>query len=199
MTGMRGRSKRAEFKTELEARLPAAVRGPDRELPERIGNLAAKIGKLDKEARKRAKESDEARRMTAIPGTGPTCAMAIQVFAPPMEGYRRGRDFSAWSPANARLRGKPKLDQISKMGQRDLGQLPAAGGIAVIRRASRRGTDNPWLAVLPNRKLPKPTRGGAGEQDGADGPGRRDEEGVVPGFRFCLGDGRRLRTEINGK
>ena len=97
MTGMRGRSKRAEFKTELEARLPAAVRGPGRELPERIGNLTAKIGKLDKEARKRAKESDEARRMTAIPETGPVCAMAIQVFAPPMEGYRHGRDFSAWS------------------------------------------------------------------------------------------------------
>ena len=44
-----------------------------------------------------------------------------------------------------------------------------------------------------------PIRGGTDEQDGADGPDRRDEEGVVPGFRFCLGDGRRLRTEINGK
>ena len=198
MTGMRGRSKRAEFKADLEARLPATVRGPGRELPERIGNLAAKIGKLDKEARKRAKESDEARRMTAIPETGPICAMAIQVFAPPMEGYRHGRDCSAWSPANARLRRKPKLDRISKMGQRDVGQLPA-GGIAVIRRAFRRGTDNPWLTALLNRKPPMPTRGGADEQDGADGPGRRDEEGVVPGLRFCLGDGRRLRTEINGK
>ena len=90
MTGMRGRSKRAEFKADLEARLPATVRGPGRELPERIGNLAAKIGKLDTEARKRAKESDEARRMTAIPETGPVCAMAIQVFAPPMEGYATG-------------------------------------------------------------------------------------------------------------
>ena len=30
------------------------------------------------------------------PGVGPVTAMAIQAFAPPMESFRRGRDFSAW-------------------------------------------------------------------------------------------------------
>ena len=31
-----------------------------------------------------------------IPGIGPIGAMALQAFAPPMESFRRGRDFSAW-------------------------------------------------------------------------------------------------------
>ena len=142
-----------------EARLPETVRDLGRELLEQIGILDAKIGKLDAEVRKRAKESDEAKRLTAIPGIGPVCAMAIQAFAPPMEGFRRGRDFSAWLglvPRQCSTGGKPKLGRISKMGQRDLRRLPVAGAIAVIRWASRRGTDDPWLAALLTRKPPMP-------------------------------------------
>ncbi len=126
---------------------------------EQIGILDAKIGKLDKEVRKRAKESDEAKRLTAIPGIGPVCAMAVQAFAPPMEGFRRGRDFSAWLgpvPRQCSTGGKPKLGRISKTGQRDLRRLPVAGAIAVIRWAFRRGTDDPWLAALLTRKPPMP-------------------------------------------
>ncbi len=78
-----------------ETQLPETVRDLGRELLEQTGILDAKIGKLDAEVRKRAKESGEAKRLTAIPGIGPVCTMAIQAFAPPMEGFRRGRDFSA--------------------------------------------------------------------------------------------------------
>ena len=140
-----------------ETRLPETVRDLGRELLEQIGILDAKIGKLDAEVRKRAKENDEAKRLTAIPGIGPVCAMAIQAFAPPMEGFLRGRDFSAWLglvPRQCSTGGKPKLGRISKMGQRDLRRLPVAGAIAVIRWAFRRGTDDPWLAALLTRKPP---------------------------------------------
>ena len=140
-----------------EARLPEAVRGPGRLLLEQIGSLDAKIGELDKEVRRRAKECDEAKRLMSIPGIGPICAMAIQAFAPPMEGFRCGRDFSAWLglvPRQCSTGGKPKLGRISKMGQRDLRRLLIAGAIAVIRWASRRGTDDPWLAALLTRKPP---------------------------------------------
>ena len=119
-----------------ETRLPETVRAPGRELLEQIGILDAKIGKLDAEVRRRAKESGEAKRLTAIPGIGPVCAMAVQAFAPPMEGFRRGRDFSAWLglvPRQCSTGGKPKLGRISKMGQRDLRRLPVAGAIVVIR------------------------------------------------------------------
>ena len=140
-----------------EARLPEAVRDLGRLLLEQIGSFDAKIGELDKEVRKRAKESDEAKRLMSIPGIGPICAMAIQAFAPPMEGFRCGRDFSAWLglvPRQCSTGGKPKLGRISKMGQRDLRRLLIAGAIAVIRWASRRGTDDPWLAALLTRKPP---------------------------------------------
>ena len=142
-----------------ESRLPETVRGPGCELLEQISVLDARIGKLDKEVRKRAKKSDEAKRLTGIPGIGPVCAMAIQAFAPPMEGFRRGRDFSAWLglvPRQCSTGGKPKLGRISRMGQRDLRRLPDAGAITVIRWAFRRGTDDLWLAALLTRKPPMP-------------------------------------------
>ena len=58
-----------------------------------------------------------------IPGIEPIGAMALQTFAPPMESFRRGRDFSAWLglvPRQHTTGGKPRLGRISKMGQRDL-------------------------------------------------------------------------------
>ena len=97
--------------------------------------------------RKRAKKSDEAKRLMIIPGIGPICAMAVQAFAPPMESFRRGRDSppgSALSPASARREGSR-----GSAGSRRWGSATA-----VIRWASRRGTDDPWLAALPDRKPP---------------------------------------------
>ena len=104
-----------------ETRLPETVRGPGRELLEQIGILDAKIGKLDAEARKRAKESGEAKRLTGIPGIGPVCAMATQAFAPPMEGFRRGRDF----PASARpgeAEARPDLEDGAARPPADRGR-----------------------------------------------------------------------------
>ena len=42
------------------------------------------------------RQDEEATRLMTIPGIGPIGAMALQAFAPPMESFRRGRDFSAW-------------------------------------------------------------------------------------------------------
>ena len=46
-----------------------------------------------------------------IPGIGPISAMAVQAFAPPMESFRRGRDFAAWLrlvPRQHTTGGKPR-------------------------------------------------------------------------------------------
>ena len=92
----------------------------------------------------------------SIPGIGPVTAMAIQAFAPPMESFRRGRDFSAWLglvPRQHSTGGKPKLGRISKMGQRDLRRLLISGAMATVRWAVRRGaTKDPWLARMLVRK-----------------------------------------------
>ena len=92
----------------------------------------------------------------SVPGIGPISAMAIQAFAPLMESFRRGRDFSAWLglvPRQHTTGGKPKLGKISKMGQRDLRRLLITGAMTVVRWAVRRGvTTDPWLAGMLARK-----------------------------------------------
>ena len=102
--------------------------------------------------RKTLSRDEDAARLMTIPGVGPICAMAIQAFAPPMESFRCGRDFSAWLglvPRQHSTGGKPQLGRISKMGQRDLRRLLVCGAMAVVRWAIRRGeTDDPWLARM---------------------------------------------------
>ena len=76
--------------------LPEAVRDLGGVLLDQIAGLNAKIGELERQLLASARQDEEARRLMSIPGIGAIGAMAIQAFAPPMESFRRGRDFSAW-------------------------------------------------------------------------------------------------------
>ena len=148
-------------------RLAAAVETPDTALPEPVGELAGllleriagldeKIEELETQFCACARGDEEAARLMTIPGVGPITAMALQAFAPPMESFRRGRDFAAWLglvPRQHTTGGKPRLGRISKMGQRDLRRLLIIGAMAVVRHAIRRGgTVDPWLANMLERK-----------------------------------------------
>ena len=103
-----------------------------------------------------AREDEEARRLMSIPGIGPICAMAIQAFAPPVESFRRGRDFSAWLglvPRQHSTGGKARLGRISKMGQRDVRWLLIIGAMTVVGWAVRRGAPpGSWLSRMLARK-----------------------------------------------
>ena len=136
--------------------LPGAVRALGGVLLGQIADLDAKIGGLEKELRACARQDEQAARLMTIPGIGPISAMALQAFAPPMESFRRGRDFSAWLglvPRQHTTGGKPRLGRISKMGQRDLRRLLIIGAMAVVSSAVRRGeTNDPWLARMLARK-----------------------------------------------
>ena len=79
-----------------EAALPEAVRGLARLYLEQIAALSAKLAELEKQLRAAAAEDATARRLQTMPGVGPVTAMAVAVFAPPMEHFRNGRDFAAW-------------------------------------------------------------------------------------------------------
>ena len=135
-----------------DSALPESVLELGRLLLERIDELDEKIYGLDNKLRACAREDEETARLMTIPGVGPITALAIQAFAPPMESFRRGRDFSAWLglvPRQHTTGGKPRLGRISKMGQRDLRRLLITGAMAVIRHAIRRGeTTDPWLARM---------------------------------------------------
>ena len=139
--------------------LPEAVVELGSVLLGRIEELDEKIGGLDRKIRTSALECDETVRLMTIPGIGPVTAMAIRAFAPPMESFRRGRDFSAWLglvPRQHTTGGKPRLGRISKMGQRDLRRLLVMGAMAVVRHASRRDeAADPWLAGMLARKPKK--------------------------------------------
>ena len=110
--------------------LPEAVVKLGRLLLGRIDELDEKIDGLDRKIRTSARQHEETTRLMTIPGIGPVTALALQAFAPPMESFRRGRDFSAWLglvPRQHTTGGKPGLGGISKMGQRDLRRLLFTG------------------------------------------------------------------------
>ena len=125
-------------------------------LLDQIADLDEKIAALGDELHERARGDEQTARLMSIPGIGPLSAMAIQAFAPPMESFRRGRDFSAWLglvPRQSSTGGKPKLGKISKMGQRDLRRLLVIGAMTTVGGAVRRGsTKDPWLARMLARK-----------------------------------------------
>jgi len=120
-------------------------------LTTRLTALTAKIAGLSRQAAM-------PRLLQTMPGVGPSGALAIETFAPPMDQFRRGRDFAAWLglvPRQHSPGGKQRLGKTSKMGQRDIRRLLVTGSMAVIRWALRRGAPgNPWLARLLERKPP---------------------------------------------
>ena len=114
------------------------------------------LGKQSFQLHASAREDEEARRLMSIPGIGPICAMAIQAFAPPVESFRRGRDFSAWLglvPRQHSTGGKARLGRISKMGQRNVRWLLIIGAMTVVGWAVLRGAPpGSWLARMLARK-----------------------------------------------
>ncbi len=161
-------------------------------LLEQIDKLNVKIRDLEKRTCTDAGQDEEARQLMSIPGVGPITAMAIQAFAPPMEGFGRGRDFSAWLglvPRQHSTGGRQRLGRVSKMGQRDLRRLLFVGAMAEIRWAVRRGVpEGSWLAGMLARKPRRLVGHGHGQPDGAHNLGADDEEGKLsrPRHGCCM-------------
>jgi transposase len=138
--------------------LPQLARDLCRELLDQIAQLTTRINALKKTIDTMSKEAGTSRRLQTMPGMGPISALAVETFAPPMEQFKRGRDFAAWLglvPRQASTGGKQRLGKTSKMGQRDIRRLLVTGAMAVVRWALRRGApQNPWLARMLQRKPP---------------------------------------------
>ncbi len=118
--------------------------------------LTEQIEDYEKALRKEARENTEMRRMQSMPGIGPITALAVEAFSPPMEDFKRGRDFAAWlglAPRQNSTGGKRKYGRITKMGQRDIRRLLIIGAISQIA-ASKRAPDraDPWLLDMLKRK-----------------------------------------------
>jgi transposase len=140
-----------------ESKLPPIVRELGQMYLNQITQSSHKIAALDKSIRAEAAHAKNTARLLTMPGIGPICAMAIEALAPPMESFRRGRDFSAWLglvPVQKSTGGKQILGRISKMGQRDIRRLLIIGAMAVVRAAVRYGNvpEGSWLARMLTRK-----------------------------------------------
>lgn len=123
---------------------------------DRITQISAEIGELDKRIIAVAKEDNIAHTLQTMPGIGPVCAMAITAFAPDMREFRRGRDFSAWLglvPRQHSTGGKQKLGRTSKMGQRDIRRLLIVGAMSIVHwRGRDGGCPGSWLSRMLARK-----------------------------------------------
>lgn len=129
------------------------VRDIGRTYLDQIAGCSEKIVELEKTLRTEAAQGETTARLQTMPGIGPICAMAIEAFAPPMQSFRRGRDFAAWLglvPRQKSTGGKQILGKTSKMGQRDIRRLLIIGAMAVVRWATRNGPpEGSWLARKP--------------------------------------------------
>ena len=138
------------------AALPATVRQIGRLYLEQIDVLSGRIDALGKKLRAEAGQGEATRRLQTMPGVGPITAVAIESFAPPMETFRRGRDFAAWVglvPRQNSTGGKQRLGRTAKMGQRDIRRLLIIGAMAVVNSAARHGApEGSWLERMLAKK-----------------------------------------------
>ena len=141
---------------EMASSLPEAALPMFKLMIDLLAELDERIATLDREIARRAKEDVAARRLMTIPGIGPIAATAIVALAPPVETFRKSRDFAAWlglAPRQHSTGGKQRLGSISKMGERTIRRLLIIGGSSMVRQACRRGAPaGSWLEGMLARK-----------------------------------------------
>ncbi|WEQ54978.1 IS110 family transposase [Komagataeibacter nataicola] len=145
-----------EFVADDSVSLPAVVRKECRDLLEQIDEQSARITEKTHAMVGLSKESGMAQRLETMPGIGPLTALAVEAFAPSMESFRSGRDFSAWLglvPRQFSSGGKERLGRVSKAGQADIRRLLIIGAMTRVNWASRKPpVPGTWLARMVAHK-----------------------------------------------
>ena len=144
----------AAFVADESQPLPPNIRDECQDLLEQIAEKTKKITERDK-AIARA-PNPMAKRLQTMPGLGPLSALVIEAFAPPMELFKRGRDFAAWLglvPKQHSSGGKARLGQVSKAGQSDIRRLLMLGAMSRLNWLGRKGiVEGSWLGKLVTKK-----------------------------------------------
>ena len=105
--------------------------------------LDRRVAMFDDEFKRYAKEDENARRLTTIPGVGVTIATALIAAVGGAETFEHGRDLAAWLglvPRQSTTGGKPKLLGISKRGNRYLRKQLIHGARAALPHVAERDT-----------------------------------------------------------
>ena len=149
--------KRVEAIIEDEAcDLPELVREECRDLLLQISEKTQRIQTKTKQISSLAAQTDATRRLQTMPGIGPMSALAVEAFAPPMESFRRARDFAAWLglvPLQHSSGGNERLGRVSKAGQADIRRLLIIGAMSRLNWLGRKTIpEGSWLARMLDRK-----------------------------------------------
>jgi len=152
-----GRIKRIEMIFEApNSDIPELVREECRDLIKQIAEKTDRIEARMKKIKEISAQTGIARRLQTMPGVGPLTALAVEAFAPAMEGFRCGRDFAAWLglvPRQHSSGGKERLGRISKAGQADIRRLLIIGAMSRLNWLGRRSIpEGSWLARMLSRK-----------------------------------------------
>ncbi|WP_287364313.1 transposase [Mesorhizobium sp.] len=114
--------------------------------------MTARIDVKTAKAKALSRATDTARRLQTMPGVGPQTALAISGFAPPMESFKRGRDFAAWLglvPLQYTSGAKERLGRVSKAGQTDIRSLLIIGAMSRLTVLARKSiVEGSWLARI---------------------------------------------------
>ena len=116
--------------------LVADMQAQWRELDRRIAAFEAEFMSF-------AKESEDARQLTTIPGVGVMTATALIAAIGNAETFANGHDLAAWLGLVLRqwtTGGKPRLMGISKRGNKYLRKLLIHGAWAALRHVAERDT-----------------------------------------------------------
>jgi len=136
--------------------LPELVREECRDLLLQISEKTQRIQTKTKQISSLAAQTDATRRLQTMPGIGPMSALAVEAFAPPMQSFRRGRDFAAWLglvPRQHSSGGKERLGRVSKAGQADIRRLLIIGAMSRLNWLGRKTIPaGSWLARMLDRK-----------------------------------------------
>ncbi|MBY3228525.1 IS110 family transposase [Rhizobium laguerreae] len=138
-----------------DARIPPAARLMLDEILAEIETLTTRVQRIDDQIAAHAKQDEDHRRLTAIPGVGTLTASAIQAHVPDPGCFKSARHFSAWlglTPNQNSSGEKLRLGKISRMGNSELRSLLYIGAMGVLSAARRFGTRSGWLRRLMDRR-----------------------------------------------
>jgi transposase len=150
---------------ELMARLQAGAAAVPELARSALLMLAGQWQALDEKVRalelaivRSVRDSEAARRLTAVPGVGPIIASAMVATVADARVFRTARGFAAWlglTPRQIGSGGKQRSGAISKQGDRMLRTLLIVGASATLRQQTARGVSDPWLRELLARRPKK--------------------------------------------
>ncbi|MBY5524049.1 IS110 family transposase [Rhizobium leguminosarum] len=138
-----------------DARIPPVARLMLDEILAEIETVTVRIQRIDDQIATHAKQDEDHRRLTAIPGVGALTASAIQAHVPDPGSFKSARHFSAWlglTPKQNSSGEKSRSGRISRMGNGELRSLLYIGAMGVLSAARRFGTRSAWLRRLMDRR-----------------------------------------------